>query len=61
MQYLSTQQAAEYIGISPRTLEAMRLSGRGPIYTTAGRLVRYSLMAIDKWLYSNQRRSTSQK
>ena len=50
MKLLSTRQAADLLGISKRTLEAMRLSGRGPRYTKVGRLVRYTDDLLDKWL-----------
>ena len=59
MKLLSTSQAAELLGISKRTLEAMRLSGRGPCYTKIGRLVRYTDELIEQWVQSNLRTSTS--
>jgi len=59
MQLLTTQQAAESLGISRRTLENMRLKGNGPVYTKIGSLVRYPEAQLEAWLLSNQRSSTS--
>jgi excisionase family DNA binding protein len=56
---LTTTQAADFLGISKRTLDGMRLSGRGPVYVKVGSLVRYPSTDLDEWLLSNQRRSTS--
>lgn len=39
---LTTQEAAERLGVSPRTCEDWRLRGSGPVYRKLGRrLVRY--------------------
>ena len=41
---LRTPEAASYLGLSPRTLEKLRVSGRGPSYYKLGtHAVRYSL------------------
>jgi excisionase family DNA binding protein len=47
--YLSTKEAARHLNLSPRTLEAMRLTGRGPICRRHGRLWRYRLDELDHW------------
>ena len=39
---LAPKQAAEYLGIKPRTLEVHRYRGTGPRYRKIGRLVRYT-------------------
>ena len=54
-----TSRAAELLGVSPRTLEGMRLSGGGPPFVKVGRLVRYRPEALERWLMQNERRSTS--
>jgi hypothetical protein len=38
---LNENQAAEFLGISVRTLQAWRVSGGGPRYCKIGRAVRY--------------------
>ena len=35
-QYLSTRQAAEYLGLSTRTLDRYRVSGDGPVFHRFG-------------------------
>ena len=47
--FLSTGQAAYYVGLSRRTLEKMRTTGRGPRYRKHGRYVRYHIDDLDAW------------
>jgi excisionase family DNA binding protein len=61
MSFMTTQQAADKLGISKRTLEGMRLRGGGPAYVKVGRLVRYSDELLEQWLLANQVGSTSQQ
>ena len=56
---LTTTQAADFLGISKRTLDGMRLSGRGPAYVKVGSLVRYPATELEEWLLSSLRKSTS--
>jgi len=56
---LRTDEAAEILGLSPRTLEALRVRGGGPTYLKVGRLVRYDREDIDGWLEGQRRVSTS--
>ena len=48
--YLSTRQAAELLGLSPRTLERYRGAGEGPPYMKRGRQVRYARADLDDWM-----------
>ena len=48
--YLSTRQAAELLGVSPRTLERYRGSGEGPPYMKVGPRVRYARADLDAWM-----------
>ena len=59
--YLTTPQAAEYLGLSPRTLEALRLRGGGPAYCSpkGSRIVRYRRVDLDSWM--SRRMSTSDR
>ncbi len=57
--YLRTRPAADYIGLSPRTLEKFRLSGAGPTYSKVGRAVLYDRQELDLWLAERRRSSTS--
>ena len=57
--YLSTRQAAEYLGLSTRTLDRYRVSGDGPVFHRFGGRVRYLRDDLDAWAASRRRRSTS--
>ena len=56
-----TPRAAEYVGLSPSTLEKFRLNGNGPVYQKAGpKIVVYRIEDLDAWLDTRRRRSTSE-
>ncbi len=57
--YLSTHQAAEWLGLSTRTLDRYRVSGDGPVFHRFGGRVRYLRADLDAWAASRRRRSTS--
>lgn len=57
--YHPTAFAADYVGLSKRYLEALRLSGGGPEYVSFGKAVRYTLESLDAWAKSRARNSTS--
>ena len=64
--WLNNKQAAEYVGLSPSTMNKLRLSGHGPYYTKAsagrgpGGRILYAKNDLDAWLESQSRRSTSE-
>lgn len=47
--FLTTEQAAHYVGLSRRALEKMRRQGRGPRFRKHGRYVRYHIADLDGW------------
>ena len=53
------KEAARLFGVSVRTMEAWRLSGRSPVYLKVGRQVRYRRSDLEAWLDGRKRRSTS--
>lgn len=57
--YLSTHQAARYLGLSHRTLEGFRCRGGGPAFIKAGRRCLYRRHDLDDWALANRRISTS--
>lgn len=57
--YLSTRRAAEWLGLSPRTLDRYRVTGGGPVYHLFGTAVRYLRDDLDAWAETRRRRSTS--
>jgi hypothetical protein len=47
---LSTEKAAEIIGVKPLTLSHWRYQGRGPVYLKIGRSCFYRRGDIETWL-----------
>ena len=47
--FLSTEQAAFYLGLSARKLQAMRADGSGPRFRRHSRYVRYHVDDLDAW------------
>jgi len=45
-----TAEAAEYVALSPATLEKMRATGAGPRFIRMGRAIGYDLRDLDAWL-----------
>jgi len=62
--YLRSAEAAEYMRLSPRTLEDMRCTGCGPKYYKTGpgpkSHVLYTKQDLDAWLEERHVRSTSE-
>ena len=52
---LSTKQTAEYLGLDPKSLANSRYTGTGVNipYIKAGKIVRYSKYAVNKYLEEN--------
>lgn len=61
--YLSTREAATYLGVSKTFLEHRRLSGGGHPYSKIGggrtSLVRYAKEDLDAWMVAHKVTSTS--
>ena len=58
---LSPKEAAKLLKVSTSWLAKARMSGEGPPYIRVGRSIRYSETALQQWLKSRQRLSTSEK
>ena len=56
--YLSTCEAAEYLGLSARTLRRYRVTGDGPVFHRFGARVRYRREDLDAWAAARRRLST---
>ena len=54
-------EAADYLRVSPRTLERMRVKGSGPKYVKTNRRVLYRAADIAAWLEDRTRSSTSER
>ena len=59
--FLTTKEAANYVSLSFRTLEKMRLTGNGPRFRKHGRYVRYHINDLDIWSEERRHHSTSDK
>lgn len=51
--FLSTEQAAFYLGLSARKLQAMRSCRTGPAFRRHSRYVRYHIDDLDSWSRSS--------
>jgi len=61
METLLTQEdAAQRLGISPRSLERHRVAGTGPRFCKLGRLVKYRKCDLEAWIEASVRSSTSE-
>ena len=56
---LTTAAAAALVGVSPSTLNKLRVHGGGPVYVKIQRSVRYERSALIAYLHSRSRTSTS--
>ena len=52
-QYLTNTEAADFLKLSPRTLEKLRVLGTGPRFRKFGRRVVYDVADLVSW--SNER------
>jgi predicted DNA-binding transcriptional regulator AlpA len=57
--HLVGQKLAQFLGLSPRTLESWRLTGGAPAYIKVGRRVRHRRSDLEAWLDARRRTSTS--
>ena len=58
--FLDTAQAAEFLKISPRTLEKQRVVGGGPRFRKFGRRVLYALTDLRDWADERSYANTSE-
>ncbi len=57
--YLSNEEAADFLKLSPRTLEKQRVVGGGPRFRKFGRRVVYALDDLVSWAEARRCDSTS--
>src|SRR3546814_3438895 len=58
--FLNTKQAAAWLSLSARTLEKMRVRGRGPRYRKHGGVVRYHIADLESWSAGRAKTRTTQ-
>lgn len=51
---LTTEQAAEWLTVTPAALRAWRTRGGGPAWIKLGQLVRYDVADLRDWLLLNR-------
>jgi hypothetical protein len=47
--FLTTEQAAAYLALSPRVLKKLRSMGEGPVFRRHSRFVQYHIDDLDRW------------
>ncbi len=57
--YLTNDEAAEHLRLSPRTLEKQRVIGGGPRFRKFGRRVMYAVADLDAWADQRSFEATS--
>lgn len=57
--YMPQGPAADFLNLSPRTLERFRVEGRGPRFRKFGKRVVYSRVDLEAWADAQIRTSTS--
>jgi len=57
--YLTNDEAADYLRLSPRTLEKRRVIGDGPRFRKFGRRVMYAVVDLDAWADARSFEATS--
>ena len=60
-EYLTTIQAAEYLGMSRQWLEIGRCRAYGPRYVKLGHAVRYKRSALDDFMAARERDHTAER
>ena len=56
--YLNPQQAADWLGLSVKTLARYRVKGRGPVFHKFGGRIRYLHDDLETWAVSRRRIAT---
>jgi len=57
---LTTEQAAEWLGLKSVTLKAYRTKGGGPAFHKLGRAVRYDIADLQAWVDARRRRHSQE-
>ena len=58
--FLTQNEAAEFLRLSPRTLERHRVAGTGPKFTKLGRRIVYRVSEIETWATERTFTSTAE-
>ena len=58
--FFDTRRAADYLGLSRRTLDGYRVSGEGPAFHRFGNRVRYRRLDLDAWAVKRRATTTAE-
>ena len=58
--FLNTREAADYVGLSAKTLGRWRVVGGGPRYIKRSKRVMYEVFDLDAWMEEGKRRFTAE-
>lgn len=59
--FVDTPNAAAILSVTRKQLESWRTQGCGPAYSKLGRLVRYSVADLQRWMEDRRVSSTAQE
>ena len=59
--FLNTREAADYVGLSAKTLARRRAAGEGPRYIKRSKRVIYEVVDLDAWMEEGKRRFTAEE
>jgi len=59
--FMTTEQAAQFLGLRPNTLEIWRFRGTGPKFVKLGRAVRYRLADLEDFIQAQTRQKTASR
>ena len=54
--YMTTYEAADFLGFTAGTLRVWRYQGKGPSYYKVGNAVRYKIADVEAWKNENVKR-----
>jgi hypothetical protein len=61
METMTPTETAKILKVSESWLAKARMRGDGPVFMRVGRSIRYTLPALQQWMKSRQRLSTSEQ
>ena len=59
--FLNNAEAAGFLGLSPRTMEKLRIQGRGPRFHKFGRRVLYARGDLEAWTTTHSKIFTARR
>ena len=57
--FVTTEEAARFLALSPHSLECYRAKGTGPAFYKFGKAVRYAVTDLDAWILACRHSQTA--